>query len=235
MPFVSQNEEKLYKKWMKASPFNENTQNFFGDIAPALEISLEIFRQERDRTKAKQFLPFEEVFGESFLNKIPSELSDDQKNYLGAITWDFIVNKIDVMNKILEKSYQLFDKEKASEALEILQMLADAGHPEACYMLAVYALQGQAMERNPVTAFKYANKALEYVAHPRACLVLAGLCYEGFGVESDRRKAVSWILQAERTSEADSSVFSLLAEYYQDGYIVGRDVEKAAHYAHKAE
>ena len=233
MSFVSPNEEKVYKKWLKESPFNIMAQKLFGDIAPKVEVSLEIFRQERERTKAKQFLAFEEVFGENFLSKIPTELTDDQKNYVGATTWDFIVNKIDAMNKVLEKSYTLFDEGKIVESLEALKKLADAGHPEACYLVSVYALQGNAMPRDPDMAFKYANRALAYVAHPRACLVLAGLYYEGIGVESSRRNAVSYILQAERTGEGDPSVFSLLAEYYQDGYIVARDVEKAAHYAHK--
>lgn len=235
MPFVSQSEERTYKKWLKESPFNAIAQKLFGDIAPTVETSLEIFRQERDRTKAKEFLPFETVFGESFLMRIPTELSEDQKNYVGAITWHFIVNKIDAMNKILEKSYKLFDDGNTAESLLILHSLADAGHPEACYLTAVYALQGQVMDRNPAMAFKYATKALEYVAHPRACLILAGLCYEELnGDGGDRRKAVSWILQAERTAQSDPSVYSLLAGYYQDGYIVGRDVEKAAEYAHKA-
>ena len=233
MSFVSPNEEKVYKKWLKASPFNVIAQKLFGDIAPTLETSLEIFRQERDRTKMKEFLSFEEVFGESFLKKIPAELTDDQKNYVGAIAWDFILSKIDAMNKVLEKSYELFDKKKTAESLELLQKIADAGHPEACYLMAVYILQGHAMSRDPAMALKYANKALEYVAHPRACLVLAGIYYEGLGVDSNRRKAVSYILQAENTAEGDPSVFSLLAEYYQDGYIVGRDVEKAAHFAHQ--
>lgn len=235
MPFVSQNEEKVYKKWFKGTPFNAMSQKLFGDIAPTPEMSLEIFRQENARTKAKEFIPFEDVFGESFLSKIPSELSEEQQNYLGTLTWNFIVNKIDAMNKVLEKSYKLFDAGKLEESLVIVKTLADAGHPEACYLMAVYALQGKGIDRNPSLAFKYGTKALEYVAHPRACLLLAGLYYEGLGVESNRRKAVSWILQAERTIEGDPSVCAFLAEYYQDGYIVGRDVEKAAHYAHKAE
>lgn len=235
MPFVSQNEEKVYKKWMKGTPFNVISRKFFGDIAPTLEIGLEIFRQENARTKAKQFLPFDEVFGESFLSKIPTELSEEQQNYLGTLTWNFIINKIDAMNKILEKSYVLFDAGKLEESINMIQGIANAGHPEACYLMAIYALQGKGMDRDPSLALKYGNKALEFVAHPRACLLLAGLYYEGLGVESNRRKAVGLIIQAERTIEGDPSVCSFLAEYYQDGYIVGRDVEKAAHYAHKAE
>ena len=235
MPFVSQNEEKLYKKWLKESPFSAITQKLFGDITPSEEVCLDIFRQERDRTKAKEFLPFAEVFGETFLKKIPTELTDEQTNYVGAITWSFIVNKIEPMNKLLEKSYKLFDDEKMTESIVLLKKLADAGHPEACYLMAAYALQGKIVERSPDVAFEYANKALEYVAHPRACLILAGMYYEGAGVEHNRRKAGSFVLQAERTAESDPGVFALLAEYYQDGYVVSRDVEKAAHYAHKAE
>lgn len=235
MPFVSQNEEKVYKKWMKGTPFNASSQKIFGNVLPALETSLEIFREESNRTKAKQFLPFEEVFGKSFLNEMPSELSEEQQNYLGTLTWNFIVNKIDAMNKVLEKSYKIFDAGKIEESVAMVQSLADAGHPEACYLMAVYALQGKGVERDPGVALRYGTKALEYVAHPRACLLLAGLYYEGLGIESDRRKAAIWIRQAEHTIEADPSVCSFLAEYYQDGYIVGRDVEKAAHYAHKAE
>lgn len=241
MTFASQNEEKLYKKWFKESPFNATAQKLFGEITPSEVECLALYREEKARTKAKKFLPFETVFKETFFNRIPqdtSQLSEKQKQFIAAMNWSFIINKIDPMNKLLEKSYALFDEGEIQNSLTLLEELANAGHPEACYLLAAYCQSGlptHGMEKDSKKALKYAQKALEFVDHPRACLILAALYYEGIGTETDRRQAVSWILKAERSAESDPSVYSYLAEYYQDGYVVERDVEKAAFYAQKAD
>ncbi len=234
MPFSSKQEENNYKKWLKTSPYGASAQEFFGFNEASQESILEIYRQEKENTKAKVFLPFNKVYGDSFISKLPKELSEEQQKFLAALKWEFILQKIEPMNKLLEKAYNLLDKEKVADAMKLLQNIADVGHPEACYLVAAYALQGSIEEKRYDLAFNYANKAIEFVAHPRSYLILAGLYYQGFGVGIDRKKAISYVLQAERSAESDPSVYVILAEYYQDGYMVHRDGEKVAPYSHKA-
>lgn len=241
MTFASQNEEKLYKKWLKESPLSSVAQKLFTNIAPTEEECIALFRLEKERTKAKDFFPFNIVFKETFFNKLPeniADLSEKQKQFIAAMNWSFIINKIEPMNKVLEQSYVLFDQDKIQESLNLLEKLADAGHPEACYLFAAYSQSDfpqHGIYKNPEKAFQYAHKALEFVEHPRACLLIAGFYYAGIGAEPDRRQATSWVLKAERSAESDPNVYPQLAEYYQDGYIVERDVEKAAFYAQKAD
>ncbi len=235
MSFASKHEENQFKKWLKTSPFNASSENLFGTIAPNEEICIQLFKEEKENIKAKKFIAFTEFYADSFLNKIPNELSQEQEEFLSAVTWAYIMNKIEAMNSVLQKAYTLLDKEKKIEGLKLIQELADAGHPEACYLLAAYSLHCPIEERKPDIAFKYANKALEFVDHPRACLILAGLYYQGIGITADSKKAISYVLQAERTAQTDPSVYVLLAEYYQDGYIVHRDIEKVAYYSQKSE
>ncbi len=235
MSFSSKHEESQYKRWLKTSPFGQTAKEIFGDIFPNQETCLNLFRQDKENIKKKIFIPFEDFYRESFIEKLPTQLSEAQDNLLNALAWEFILQKIDSMNKVLEKAYDLLDKQDLIKGLELTKYLADAGHPEACYLLASFSLQGPIKDRRYDFALKYAQRAMKYVAHPRACLVLAGIYFQGFGVEVDHRKAVSFVLQAERIAESDPTVYPILAEYYQDGYIVHRDVDKVAHFSHKAE
>lgn len=236
MPFASQNEEKLFKKWQKESPFGASAQSTFPDlILPEQAELIELFRTDRENIKKKSFFPFEEFYAESFLNTLASELSEEQQKMIDALAWRYIVNKVDAMNKVLSQAYDLFDKNESAPAIVLLDILAKAGHPEACYMLAAYYLYGEYVPRDPQKALDYAYRAIKYVSHPRTCLLLAAMNYEGIGMERDRRQANVWVQRAEQQAQSDPTVYVLLAEYFQDGYIINRDVEKAAHYAHMAE
>lgn len=235
MSFASQNEEKQFNKWLKDSPFNNASQALFGEkFKPKTDTLIDMFRQEREHINKKQFLPFETVYKDSFLAHLPETLSTPQKEFIEIVKWRFIVGKIGAMNKLLKKSHDLMDNGKTQESLALVQELADAGHPEACYLYAAYLLQGQYISQDGIQARIYAEKAIEFVEHPRACLILAGIHYESIGVEYNRRTAMDYIRNAERHGENDPSVYAILATYYQDGYIVGRDVERAAHFAHLA-
>ncbi len=235
MTFASQNEEKLYKKWLKDSPFNQISQATFHHQIPNDNDLLNLFRKDKELIKAKNFIPFTEFYGDTFVTFLSNKLTEDQQNILNALMWRYIAPKIESMNKLLKQAYDLLDNDKKDDALAIIKKLADVGHPEACYLIAAFSMQGQLLPKKAEVILEYAQKAMQFVNHPRSNLIIAGLYYEGFGVERDIRKAVSYILDAERNADADPFVYSILAEYYQDGYIVNRDVEKAAVYAYKAE
>lgn len=235
MEFSSQNEEKQFKKWVKESPFNQISQETFKFVAPDEEKLLELFRKDKSLVKQKHFVSFEEFYKESFIEFLPPSLNENEQKVLSALTWRYIAQKIEAMNKVLKLAYDLLDKNEGAKALEYIKNLADVGHPEACYLMAAFCMQGQLIPRDAKTILEYADKAMRYVSHPRTNILLAGLYYEGYGVERDARKAVSLILDAERHASEDPHVYSMLAEYYQDGYIVNRDVEKAAMYAYKAD
>lgn len=235
MDFASQNEEKQYKKWLKESPFNTVSLETFKHAVPNEEELLEIFRHDKKLIKEKNFIPFENFYANTFLQFLPETLTEEQEQLLNSLTWRYIAQKIEAMNKLLKHAYELLDKQDTQKAVEIIKNLAEAGHPEACYLMAAFCMQGQLIPRDAETILKYAHKAMQYVSHPRTNLILAGLYYEGYGVERNPGKAVSLILDAERHAQEDPTVYPILAEYYQDGYIVGRDVEKAAVYAYRSE
>lgn len=235
MDFSSQNEEKQFKKWLKESPFNQISQETFRHSVPGDEDLLALFRKDKEHVKKKNFLNFNDFYQDTFIKFLPETLSEEQEKVLNTLTWLFISQKIEAMNKELKNAYDLLDKNKADKAIETIKKLADAGHPEACYLMAAFCMQGQLIPRDAQTILDYAEKAMKFVNHPRTSLLLAGLYNEGYGVAKDPRKAISLILDAERHANEDPHVYSILAEYYQDGYIVSRDVEKAAVYAYKAE
>ncbi len=235
MDFSSQNEEKQFKKWVKESPFNGISQETFKHTVPNDDELLEIFRKDKELVKKKNFISFDEFYQDTFTKFLPSSLTEEEQKVLSALTWRYIAQKIEAMNKELKRAYDLLDKNEGAQAIAVIKKLADAGHPEACYLVAAFCMQGQLIPRDAKTILEYAGKAMTYVSHPRTNILLAGLYYEGYGVERDARKAVSLILDAERHAKEDPHVYSLLAEYYQDGYIVNRDVEKAAMYAYRAE
>ncbi len=235
MNFASQNEEKQYKKWLKESPFNTISHETFNHAVTAEEELLAIFRKDKELIKEKQFIPFHEFYAETFIPSLPENLSEKQEEILNTLIWRYIAQKIEAMNKSLKHAYDLLDKNETQKAVNIIRTLADAGHPEACYLIAAFSMQGQLMPRSAETILKYAHKAMQFVSHPRSNLILAGLYNEGYGVERNPKKAVSLILDAERHAPEDPTVYPILAEYYQDGYIVGRDVEKAAVYAYRSE
>lgn len=235
MDFTSQNEEKQYKKWLKESPFNAVSQEAFNHAIPSEDDLLGIFRNDKELTKSKNFVPFHEFYADTFIKFLPQALSAEQEQLLNSLTWRYIAQKIEAMNKLLKHAYEMLDKNETQKAVEIIKTLAEAGHPEACYLMAAFSMQGQLIPRSTETILKYAQKAQQFVNHPRTNLILAGLYYEGYGVERNPKKAISLILDAERHAQEDPSVYPILAEYYQDGYIVGRDVEKAAVYAYRSE
>lgn len=235
MDFTSQNEEKQYKKWLKESPFNTVSHAAFKHTIPSEEDLLGIFRHDKELIKGKKFIPFHEFYADTFMRFLPQSLTEEQEQLINSLTWRYIAQKIEAMNKLLKHAYELLDKNEADKAVEIIKNLADAGHPEACYLIAAFSMQGQFIPRSVETILNYAQKAQQFVSHPRTNLILAGLYYEGYGVERNPKKAISLILDAERHAQEDPTVYPILAEYYQDGYIVGRDVEKAAVYAYRSE
>lgn len=235
MDFASQNEEKQYRKWLKESPFNSVSKEAFQHAVPSDEELLAIFRKDKEFIKDKNFIPFQEFYAENFISYLPQDLSEEQEQILNTLTWRYIAQKIEAMNKSLKHAYDLLDKNETQKAVDIIMKLADAGHPEACYLIAAFSMQGQLIPRNAETILKYAHKAMQFVSHPRSNLILAGLYSEGYGVERNPQKAISLILDAERHAQEDPTVYPILAEYYQDGYIVCRDVEKATVYAYRSE
>lgn len=235
MEFTSQNEEKLFKKWLKESPFNQISQQTFQHAVPNEEELLTLFRKDKEYVKQKQFVPFQEFYADTFIAFLPQKLTEEQEKILNTLKWRYIAQKIDAMNKVLKHAYDLLDKGDPQKAVGSIRNLAEAGHPEACYLMAAFSMQGQLIPRDTQTILEYADKAMQFVSHPRTYILLAGLYNEGYGVQRDVRKAISLILEAERHAPEDPTVYPMLAEYYQDGYIVSRDVEKAAIYAYKSE
>ncbi len=136
MEFTSQNEEKLFKKWLKESPFNQSSQQTFQHTVPDEEKLLNLFRKDKEYVKQKQFVPFQEFYADTFAAFLPQTLTEEQEKILNTLKWRYIAQKIDAMNKVLKYAYELLDKGEPQKAVDSIRNLAEAGHPEACYLMA---------------------------------------------------------------------------------------------------
>ena len=168
MTFASQNEEKLYKKWLKEFPFNQISQTTFHHQIPSDNELLALFRKDKEFVKTKNFISLNEFYQDNFIQFLPSTLNEEQQNILNILTWKYIAQKIEAMNKLLKHAYDLLDNNKQNEAIQIIKKLADVGHPEACYLIAAFSMQGQLLPKQADTILEYAKKAMQFVNHPRS-------------------------------------------------------------------
>ncbi len=85
MEFTSQNEEKLFKKWLKESPFNQISQQTFQHAVPDEEKLLDLFRKDKEYVKQKQFVPFQEFYADTFTAFLPQTLTEEQEKILNTL------------------------------------------------------------------------------------------------------------------------------------------------------
>ncbi len=142
----------------------------------------------------------------------------------------------DQLGRALEAAQQ------GSEALRWYHKAADAGHLRAIlYLVSVYSSSSRAVEIKGVAkddqkAIRFLRQAAE-MGHARAMRELGLAYYRGEWLKTDRRKALEWVLKAERAAgEPDKTIAKNLRQYmlahaHHHGFAgMARDDEIAAFY-----
>ncbi len=124
----------------------------------------------------------------------------------------------------LYKGIMLIEEGKHREGLEELKRAVKAGHPEACYNLALCCLQGIGCTRNEPLAVKLFQQAAEKGCQEATYNL--GLCYaKGVGVKQNMEQAVRWWQQAADAGIRDAMLN--LSICYRHGLGVPADEARA--------
>ena len=117
------------------------------------------------------------------------------------------------MEVFFAKGKDLYLSEKYEESIKVFGILAEHGHLESQYKLAVMYYNGYGTEQNDEKAFKWCLKAAEH-GQMEAQEYLAFHYYYGMGVEKNLNEAFKWYKKAAEKGHK-SAQFSLANMYYK--------------------
>ncbi len=124
----------------------------------------------------------------------------------------------------LKSGISAFEAKYFGDASKLLSPLANAGHPEAQYRMAIMAQNGLGMVENQLLAYKYMKSAAEQelavAQHGLGFMYMQGEC-----VEQNYPKAIEWFKQAAEQGLQGSQ--ATLGMMYQEGRGVAADPEEA--------
>jgi TPR repeat protein len=131
----------------------------------------------------------------------------------------------------LRSGIAAFETKQFVRAYQLLLPLAEAGHPDAQYRLAIMAQNGLGMVVNQKEAVRWMRSAAEQgfdlAQHGLGFMYMQGEC-----VEQDDAQAAHWFrLSAE---QGLSGAQITLAELYKEGRGVEKDLEEAKRWYAKA-
>ncbi len=130
----------------------------------------------------------------------------------------------DDLSMALTSGVAAFEAKHFARSMELLSPLAEAGHPDAQYRMAIMAQNGLGMVENEPLAFKYMHAAAE-AGFPLAQHGLGFMYLEGECVEKNAEQAVVWFRKAAEHGLAGSQ--TTLAMLYEEGRGVEKDPEEA--------
>lgn len=125
---------------------------------------------------------------------------------------------------LLSSGIAAFEAKHFVKAYQLLQSLADSGHPEAQFRLAIMYQNGLGMVANAEKAAGYMRAAAEQ-GHPLAQHGLGFMYMQGECLPKDSAQAVHWLRLAAEQGLAGS--LTTLAMMYQHGDGVPQDLEEA--------
>ncbi len=131
----------------------------------------------------------------------------------------------------LRSGISAFEAKYFGDASKLLSPLADAGHPEAQYRMAVMAQNGLGMVQNENMALKYMTGAAES-GHALAQHGLGFMYMEGECAPSDPVKAIEWFRKAADQGMIGS--LTTMARMYKEGLGVEKDLDEAKRLYHEA-
>lgn len=124
----------------------------------------------------------------------------------------------------LSSGITAFESKQFSRAAGLLSPLAEQGHPEAQYRMAIMAQNGLGMLPNPLIAYTYMKRAAE-ADLPLAQHGLAFMYMEGECTDKNPEKAVHWFKKAAEHGLVGS--LTTLAMMYEQGHGVPQDPDEA--------
>ena len=136
-----------------------------------------------------------------------------------------------VLDMDLSSGIAAFEAKHFGTATSLLGPLADNGHPEAQYRMAIMAQNVLGMVENELLAFKYMKSAAEagmgLAQHGLGFMYMQGEC-----VEKNAEKAIEWFLKA--ADQGFLGAMTTIGMMYREGNGVERDEEKAREWFRKA-
>lgn len=139
-------------------------------------------------------------------------------------------NQTDLLTDLTDQDMALssgiaaFESKQFSRAVGLLAPLAEAGHPEAQYRMAIMAQNGLGMMPNPLQAFSYmkaaAKAGLGVAQHGLGFMYMQGEC-----TDKNPHRAVQWFTKAAEQGLAGSQ--TTLAMMYEQGQGVEKNPEQA--------
>lgn len=131
----------------------------------------------------------------------------------------------------LSSGIAAFEAKNFAQSLAMLGPIAEKGHADAQYRLAIMYQNGLGVVRNELLAVKWmiaaANQDLPYAQHGLGFMYMEGDC-----VMKNGEKAVAWFSKAAEQGMAGSQ--TTLAMMYETGNGVEQDMEKAKVWYKKA-
>jgi uncharacterized protein len=131
----------------------------------------------------------------------------------------------------LRSGISAFESKQFVRAHQLLSPLAQAGHPDAQYRLAIMDQNGLGQVVNEKSAFHWMRSAAEQgfdlAQHGLGFMYLQGEC-----VEQDDAQAVHWFTLAAEQGLAGAQ--TILADLYKTGRGVEKDLEQAKQWYKKA-
>ncbi|WP_043739732.1 tetratricopeptide repeat protein [Thioalkalivibrio nitratireducens] len=123
-----------------------------------------------------------------------------------------------------ESGLAAFEAKHFARAMQLLSPLAEAGHADAQYRVAIMCQNGLGVVRQPDPAVTWMRAAAEQ-GHAMAQHGLGFMFFEGDCVDKDPAQAVHWFEKAAEQGLAGSK--TTLAMMYAQGTGVERDPEAA--------
>ena len=131
---------------------------------------------------------------------------------------------IDSLDMDLASGIAAFESKQFSRAAGLLAPLAEQGHAEARYRMAIMAQNGLGMLPNPALAYSYMKSAAEaglgFAQHGLGFMYMEGEC-----TDRNPAQAVIWLRKAADQGLVGS--LTTLAMLYEEGRGVERDLDEA--------
>jgi len=124
----------------------------------------------------------------------------------------------------LSSGISAFEGKSFGDASMLLSPLAEMGHPEAQYRMAIMTQNGLGLVENHLMAFKYMRSAatagMAYAQHGLGFMYYVGEC-----VEKNPAKAIEWFQKAADQGMVGS--LTTMASMYRDGDGIEQDEKEA--------
>ena len=119
---------------------------------------------------------------------------------------------------------ELYNKKKYKDAVSFLTESANAGHPDAQYVLGKMYANGYGVEKDCDISFLWFKKSADQ-GFAKGQMGLGNSYYRGCGVEKDENEALRWYSKADEQGLLDAKIY--IGILYERGQTIPHDYNKA--------